>query len=52
MITGIISNQKFQATIKELFLRCRKLNLSLVFITHSYFSIPKEVHSNSTHYLI
>ena len=35
-----------------MFIRCRKLNISLVFITKSYFSIPKEVRFNSTHYLI
>ena len=38
--------------IKELFIRCRKLNISLVFITQSYFSFPKDVRLNSTHYLI
>ena len=38
--------------IKELFIRCRKLNISLVFITQSYFSVPKDVRSNSKHYLI
>ena len=38
--------------IKELFIRCRKLNISLVFITQSYFSVPKDVSLNSTHYLI
>ena len=42
----------FQAIIKELFIRCRKLNISLVFITQSYFSVPKEVRLNSTHYLL
>ena len=36
----------------ELFIRCRKLNISLVFITQSYFSVPKDVRLNSTHYLI
>ena len=35
-----------------MFIRCRKLNISLVFITQSYFSVPKEVRFNSTHYLI
>ena len=44
--------KKFQAIIKELFIRCRKLNISLVFITQSYFSVPKDVRLNSTHYLI
>ena len=52
MIADIMTNKKFQAIIKELFIRCRKLNISLVFITQSYFSVPKEVRLNSTHYLI
>ena len=52
MITDIMSNKKFQIIIKELFIRCRKLNISLVFITQSYFSVPKDVRLNSTHYLI
>ena len=38
--------------IKELFIRCRKLNISLVFIRQSYFSAPKELRLNFTHYLI
>ena len=38
MIADIMTNKKFQAIIKELFIRCRKLNISLVFITQSYFS--------------
>ena len=52
MVADIITNKKFQAIIKELFIRCRKLNISLVFITQSYFSVPKDVRLNSTHYLI
>ena len=52
MIVSIMDNKKFQAIIKELFIRCRKLNISLVFITQSYFSVPKDVRLNSTHYLI
>ena len=52
MIADIMSNIKFQAVLKKLFIRCRKLNISLVFTTQSYFSIPKEVRLNSTHYLI
>ena len=47
-----MSNKKFQAIIKELFIRYRKLNISLVFITQSYFSVQKGVRLNSTHYLI
>ena len=52
MIADIMTNKKFQAIIKELFIRCRKLNISLVFITQSYFSVPKDVRLNATHYLI
>ena len=52
MIADIMTNKKFQSIIKELFIRCRKLNISLVFITQSYFSVPKDVRLNSTHYLI
>ena len=52
MIADIMGNKKFQAIIKELFIRCRKLNISLVFITQSYFSVPKDVRLNSKHYLI
>ena len=52
MIADIMTNKKFQAIIKELFIRCRNLSISLIFITHSNFSVPKEVQSNSAHYLI
>ena len=52
MITNIITNKEFQVIIKELFIICRKLNISLVFITQSYFSVPKDVRLNSTHYSI
>ena len=52
MIADIMSNTKFQVIIKELFIRCRKLNISVVFITQSYISVPKDVRLNSTHYLI
>ena len=45
-------NKKFQAVINELFFRCRKLNISLVFMTQSYFSVPEDVRLNSVHYLI
>ena len=43
MIADIMTNKKFQVMIKELFIRCRKLNIYLVFITQPYFSVPKEV---------
>ena len=51
MIADIMTNKKFQAIIKELFIRSRKLNILLLFITQS-FSVPKDVRLNSTHYLI
>ena len=54
-IVDTTTNKKLQAIIKELFIifiRCRKWNISLVFITQPYFSFPKEVRLNSTHYLI
>ena len=51
MIPDIMTNRRLQAIIKELFIRCRKLNISFVFITQSYFSAPKDVRLNSTHYL-
>ena len=52
MIADIMTNKRFQAVIKNLFTRCRKSNISLVFMAQSYFSVPKEVRLNSTHYLI
>ena len=48
MIADIMTSKKFQGIINELFIRCRKLNISL----QSYFSVPKDARSNSTHYLI
>ena len=50
MIADIKGNKKLQAIIDELFIRCRKLNISLFFITQSYFSVSKDVKLNSTHY--
>ena len=47
-----MTNRRLQAIIKELFIRCRKLNILLVFITQSYFAVLKDVRLNSTHYLI
>ena len=52
MIADIMTNKKFQVIIKELFITSRKVSISLVFITQSYFSVPKDVRLNSTHYLI
>ena len=52
MIADIMTSKKFQAIIKELFIRCKKLNILLVFIKQSYFSVSKDIRLNSTHYLI
>ena len=52
IIVDITTNEKFQTIIKKFFIRCRKLNISLVFITQPYFSIPKDVRLNSTRYFI
>ena len=52
MIAYVMTNKRFEAIIKELFIKYRKFSISLVFITQSYFSVPKEVRLNSTHYLI
>ena len=51
MIADILTNKKFQAIIKELFIRCRKLNISLGFITQYYFSVWREVRLSSAYYL-
>ena len=47
-----MSNKKDQQVLKELFIRCKKLNISLCFLTQSYFSVPKDVRLNCTHYII
>ena len=46
MMADIMTNKKFQAIITELFIRCRKLNISLAFIAQSYLSVPKDVRFN------
>ena len=50
MIADIMRSEKFKVRVKELFIRCRKLNISIVFITQSYFRIPKDATLNCTHY--
>ena len=52
MIADMITNKKLNPIVTELFIRGRKLNISLVFITQSYFKVPNEVRLNSTHYFI
>ena len=52
MIADIMTNKKFQAIIKELFVGYRKLNISLVFITQSYFTVPKNIRLGLTHLIM
>ena len=52
MIAYIINNKKLSSIVTELFLRGRKRNISIVFITQSYFKVPKDVRLNSTHIFI
>ena len=52
MIADMINNKKLNSIVTELFIRGRKLNISLVFITQSYFKVPKDVRLNSTHFFI
>ena len=52
MIADMINNNKLNPTVTELFIRGRKLNISIVFITQSYFKVPKDVRLNSTHLFI
>ena len=52
MIADMINNKKLNSIVTELFIRCRKLNISLVFISQSYFKVPKDVRNNSTHFFI
>ena len=48
----MINNNKLNPVVTELFIRGRKLNISIVFITQSYFKVPKDVRLNSTHFFI
>ena len=52
MIADILSNKKLNPIVTELFIIDRKLNISLVFITQSYFAVPRDIRLNSTHYFI
>ena len=52
MIADVKDNKKLQAIIEELFIRYSKLNISLAFITQSYFSVAKDVRLNLKHYLV
>ena len=52
MIADFMRSEKFKAIVKEIFIRCRKLNISIVFITQFYFRTLKDARLNSTHYIL
>ena len=52
MIADIPSNKKLNPIVTELYIRGRKLNISLVFITQSYFAVPINIRLNSRHYFV
>ena len=52
MFADMINNKKLNPLVTELFIRGTKLNISIVFITQSYFKVPKDVRLNSTHFFI
>ena len=52
MIADMHSNKNLNSIVTELFIRGRKLNISLVFITQPYFDVPKNIRLNSTHYFV
>ena len=52
MIADIEYDKKFKRIIKEQFFRARKINISIVFITQSYFRALKDARLNSTHYIL
>ena len=52
MIADMINNKNLNSIVTKLFFRGRKLNISLVFITQSYFKVPKDVRLNTSHFFI
>ena len=52
MIADLINNKKFNPVVTELFIRGRKLNISVVFIMKLYFKVPKDVRLYSNHFFI
>ena len=52
MISHVMLDRRAQQILKGLFIRCRKLNISLCFLTQSYFSVLKDVRLNCTHYIL
>ena len=51
-IADMLSNKKLNPIVTELFIRGRKLNIFLVFITQSYFAVRKNIKLNATHYFV
>ena len=52
MIADMINNKASNPIVTELFIRGRKLNISLVFMTQSHFAVPEDIRLNYTHYFI
>ena len=52
IIADMINNKKLNPAVTELFIRGGKLNICIVFVTQSYFKVPKDVKLNSTHFFI
>ena len=52
IIADMLNNKKLNPIVTEIFIRRKKLNMSFVFITQSYFTVPKNIRLNSTHYLV
>ena len=52
MIADMINNKKLNPIVTELFIRGRKLNIFVVFITQSYSKVPKDFRLNTTHFFI
>ena len=52
MIADMLSNKRLNPIVTELYIRGKKLNISLVFIIQSYFVVPKNIRLNSTHYFV
>ena len=52
MIADMINNKRLNSTVTELFIRGKKLIISFVFVTQSYFKVPKDIRLNSTHFFI
>ena len=52
MIADMLYNKRLNPIVTELFTRCRKLNISFIFIVQSYFAVPKNIRLNSSHYFI